>query len=125
MSLVRESSKVYFNPGDIVYFKGTPEFEQYPMLVKQMVFEKDENGKYKKKEDGTKIPIGVQVIFFPVTQLGDRIIKNEPIEKIVDSRRIYKKEQKPIFLLQELKKIFVNENKTELVELVNKILDKI
>lgn len=123
--VVREGNKVYFNPGDIVYFKGTPEFEQYPMLVRKMVFKEDEKGKYERKEDGSKIPIGVLVTFFPSIVMGEKVLKGEPLDKIVDSRRVYKKEYKATYYLHEVKKIFVNEGKTELVELVNSILNKL
>jgi hypothetical protein len=125
MEITKESNKMYFNPGDIVYFKGTEEFEQYPMKVQKIVFEKNEDGEYIKNEKGGKVPRGILVLFFPEYHLGGQISKGEPIEKVVDSRSIYKKEYKPVYYLQEVKKIFISQNRVELVEEINNILNKL
>lgn len=125
MKIIEESSKMYFNIGDTVYFKGIPEVEQPTMRVSKIIFEKDINGDVI-KVDGKKIITGIQVLFFPEFKLGqDKSVKGEPIEKIVDSRSIYKKEFKVNYYLHEIKKQLVVDNKTELVEMINNILNKI
>lgn len=125
MKIIEESSKIYFNVGDTVFFKGIPESEQPTMRVSKIVFEKDINNEVI-KINGKKIISGVQVLFFPEFKLGeDKTVKGEPIEKIVDSRSIYKKEYKVNYYLNEAKKILVSENKLELVEMINNIINKI
>lgn len=114
--IVKDRHKVYFKKGDVVLFKGFEKEEnQKEMKVLSLVWQTNADGSIK-MTNGKKQLEGVVVQWF--TEDG------HSVEKIVDSRSLYKKEYSGAYYLTEAKKKFYLEGKLELVEEINKILDK-
>lgn len=111
--VTEERHKIYFHKGDVVKFKDME--TSLEMKVDQLLWGTNDDGSLK-KANGRKVLEGVLVGFF-----DDR---RNWITKKVDSRSIYKVEYTGQYHLIEAKKYFFKQGLTDIVELINKALDK-
>lgn len=113
--VVPEKHKVYLHRGDVVKFKGMTDGGNVEMKVKGIAWEKNEDGSIK-RVNNKRIPIGVLVGW--TNERGDYI------EKVFDTRSLYKVELTGQYHLVEAKKFFIQQGMTDVVELINVVLDK-
>jgi len=109
----KEKLKIFLYPGDIVKLKGiestTPE-----MKVKEMVWETSEDGKIIYDEEGKRTLKGVLVYW-----INDR---SDYIERIFNTRALYKVEKEASYHLAEAVKILSKLGRTDVVSEIKKVL---
>ena len=116
MKVVQESNKEYFKPGDIIQFKGFEnEEQQLEMRVLKLCWV---------EEDGVPVKRNGKLILEGVL-VGWHNDKFDWIEKLVDTRAIYKVERTGKYHLIEAKKWFFNKGQNAIVTLINQILNSL
>ena len=116
MGVVTEKNKTFLNNGDIVKFKGVSDDNSLEMKVQRMVWVKEEDGRLRKSKSGGNVPEGVLVGWH--NELGDWI------EKVVDTRSLYKVEHSISYFLLEAKKLALRTPEREnLIKSINESLN--
>ena len=113
MKVIENKHKIYFHKGDSVKIKDDE--SGVVMKVATVVWKTNNDGSLI-YENGKKIIEGILVEW--LDEFG------VPKTRIVDSRSIYKVEYTGQYHLVEAKKFFVKQGLTDIVESINKVLDK-
>jgi hypothetical protein len=117
--IMKERHKTYFHKGDVVKFKGFDgpnQPDSLIMKVEQVVWKTNDDGSLF-TNNGRKQIQGILV--------GWHNDRNDWVIKEVDSRAIYKIEHEGNYFLHEAKKYFFSKGLTNIVEDINKLLDKV
>lgn len=117
---MKERHKTYFHKGDVVKFKGFDgpnQPDSLVMKVTEIVWRTKDDGSLYVNEKGRKEIQGIMV--------GWHNDRNDWVEKLVDSRSVFKVEHEGQYYLHEAKKWFFDKGLTNIVEDINKILDKV
>ena len=119
--LTKDKHKTYFHKGDLVKFKGFEGIDQPDSLIMKV-----DQVVWKTKDDGSLLinpkTSRKEIEGILVAWHNDR---NDWVKKLVDSRSIYKLEYEGQYYLHEAKKWFFSKGLTNIVEDINKVLDKV